>query len=173
MSFLRDVRIGFSENQQHFALDFAGCLQRTGILVLTQSAVVNSCPIEADRRTHIWLERGTKRQVAPDAKSSRAKFARRHQWMLRQIIEHCAAVSIKICHRRFGSVSQSARAAGVIELEYRSGTLDTVVYLRRSDYESVSRKAHAGAQHWSRELKDVRVEDDAGILALGFRSRRS
>src|SRR4051794_7970764 len=111
MSLLRYVRIGFSENQQHFALNFAGRLQRPGIVVLTQFAVVNACPIEADRRTYIWLECGAKGQVPSDAESGGAKFARRHEWMLRQVIEHHAAVSIKVCDRCLGSVGHSAGSA--------------------------------------------------------------
>jgi hypothetical protein len=59
--------------------------------------------------------------------------------MLRQVIEHGATVSIKVSDRCLGGVRDSPGSAGIIELQYRSGTFDAMVYLRCGDYESVSR----------------------------------
>jgi hypothetical protein len=69
-----NVRVLCTENHQEFTANFFGARLRSGIRVLTELAIMDACPVAADRCADIWLECGTEGEVAADAETDRTDF---------------------------------------------------------------------------------------------------
>src|SRR5215470_10253768 len=110
-----NVRILCSENHQEFTANFVCTRQRSGICVLTELAVMDACPVVADRCADIWLECGTEGEVAADAETDSAHFPWRDLGMFGEPVQTGPAIGIKMCNRSLRGVLLAARASGVIK----------------------------------------------------------
>src|SRR5215467_2572261 len=70
-----NVQVLCSENHQEFTANFFCTRQRSSIYVLTELAVMDTCPVVADRCTDIGLESSTEGEVAADAETDNADFS--------------------------------------------------------------------------------------------------
>jgi hypothetical protein len=76
-SSIGNVRVLCTENHQEFTANFFGARLRSGIRVLTELAIMDACPVAADRCADIWLKCGTEGEAAADAETDRTDFPSR------------------------------------------------------------------------------------------------
>ena len=145
-SSIGNVRVFCSENHQEFTANFLRALQRSGICVLTELAVMQARRVVADRGAYIGLERGTKREVTADTETRGADFSRRDLGMPGEPIQTSPAVGIKMRDRSVQGVLLAARLSGVIEWDHRSGGLNPPINFRCGDNKSVPGQPNASAQ---------------------------
>ena len=74
-SCIGNVRVLRSEDHQEFTANLFCAGQRSGICVLTEFAVMDACPVVADRCADIGLECSTESEVAADAETHSADFS--------------------------------------------------------------------------------------------------
>src|SRR5262249_31491071 len=137
-------------------------------IVFSQLAIVDSRPVEADGRTHVWLKGSTKSKVSADAEACGSQLGCRYHFVLRQIVEHGATIAVELSNRCLRGILQSARASRIIEWNRRAWRFYAVIDLRSCNNKAVSSETNAGAQRGSGELEDVGVEDNAGKFSLLF-----
>src|SRR5689334_14873757 len=120
-------------------------LQGSGVIVFSQLAIVDSCSIEADCRTHVWLKSGTKRKVPADTEACGSQLSRRDHFMLCQKIQNRAAVAVELSDGRLRGILQSPRASWIVEGNRRTRRFDSVIDLRSCNDKAISCKAHTCA----------------------------
>src|SRR5260221_14548882 len=116
---------------------------------------MNPCPVITDRCPHIRLERRTKREVAANAKTCDADFARRDFRMYGKPVQASAAIGIEMRDRSLCSVLLAAAPSGVIEGDHRSRRLDPAINFWRRGNKSVTGQPSAKPQQRRRQLKNV------------------
>ena len=127
--------------------------------------------VVADGDADVGLKGGAEGEVAADAESDDADFAWCDARMGGEPVEATAAVGVEMRDRSFRGVLLAARAAGVVERDDRAGRLDAAMDFRRGGDKAVSGEAHAKAQQWRRELKDIGVAPDARKFSVGLGPR--
>ena len=137
-----NVRVLCSENHQEFTANFFCARQRSGICVLTELAIMNACPVVADRCTDIGLECSAEGEVAADAEAHSADFPWRDLGMFGEPVQTSPAIGIKMRNRSLRGVLLAARPSGVIKWDYRSGRFDAAIDFRRSGNKSVPGQTH-------------------------------
>src|SRR5262249_27999054 len=120
-AYVGDVRVLRAEDHQEIAADFFGAGERAGVGVLTELAVVDACPVEADGGTEGRLKRGAKGKVAADAESDNADFSGGDARMACEPVQSGAAVFVEIRDWSFCGVLLAARTTGVIERDRGPG----------------------------------------------------
>lgn len=142
--------------------------KRTGVSVFSQFSVVNACSVETDRGADIWLQCGAEGEVATDTESHCAEFTGGNFGVSREPVQPRSTTAIKIGDGGFHGIFEAACTASVVEKDRGAGRFDAVVDFRRCGYESITREAHAGAEHGAGELEDVGVTPDRREAAFGM-----
>src|ERR1700674_5746779 len=70
--------------------------------------------------------------------------------------------------RSLGGILLAADASGVIEWNHRSRRFDAAINFRGSGDKPIAGQPNASAEHWRRELKNVGIAPQAGILTFGL-----
>src|SRR5262245_30079118 len=89
--------------------------------------------------------------------------------MRRQIIERGATIGVEVRDRSSRGILKPACTPVVVKRNDQAMRLDAVIDFRRGDHKTVPGEAHTRAYRRTRQLKDVRITDDAGIAALRLR----
>jgi hypothetical protein len=161
-----NVRVVRAEDHQKFTSDFFCASQGSGIGVLAELAVVDACGVVTDRCADVGLEGSTEGEVAADAETHDADLLRRDFRVFGKPVETRAAIGIEMRDGSHRGVLLAARATGVIKGDHRSGRFDAAINFRGGGNKSVSGKANACAQHGRRELENVGITPDAGVLTF-------
>src|SRR6185369_8246760 len=107
--------------------------------------------------------------MSPDAETGSRQASVFDVGMLLQIIKPGAAIVIELRDGGSCGIRETAVATVVVERDHCSRGFETMIYLRRCNYESVAGQSHRRSQCRSGELKNVGIEKNSGKLALATR----
>lgn len=165
-AFEGDVRILTTPDHEELALDVFGALERVVVGTFTKAAPVDVGGVEADGSAEVGVHGGAEGEVAADADAHCAEFAGTVGAGL-EVIECGAGIGVVARELLGGLPLISAIRAGLIVGEDGAGGFELVVDLGHGDDVAVAREHGGGAADGAGDLKDLRVEDDAGIFAGG------
>ena len=165
-AFGRDVRVLASPGHEEFALNIRGAGEGVVLLAFAERAGVNVGRVKADRAAYFGVHGGAEGEMAAHADAHGADLPGAVGPLL-QVGDDCASVSVIGGDRLVGLDEVAAVGAGLIVGEGYSGGFVLVVDLRHGDDVAVPGEHGAGAADRTRDLEDLREEDDARILSAG------
>ncbi len=160
----RNQRIKRSKEQQNFAANLCRAVQRIRVCPLPQLSVVQPGWIKTNSGLYVRLQRGAKGQMSANAKTACANLFGGNHRMLLQIIQYRTAIFVKVCQRHRLLMLHAARTALVRLRQDGASGFQAMKDFMRSDDKSISGEPRTCTQHGIAQLKDVRKQQDAGIL---------
>ena len=90
-----------------------------------------------------------------------------------EVIEHRGGRHIEMCHGRGMGQMVAMHATGVVVSDYQTGWAGSIIDFRRRHHEPMPGQAVCRSTYRSRQLKYLRVQNDARILTARLRGFRS